>query len=553
MVASPPAAPSRIFISYRREETAYPAGWLYDRLADHYGAGQVFKDVGAIELGDDFVEVISTAVGSCDVLLALIGEEWLTITDQHGRRRLDNPDDFVRLEIEAALERNVLVIPILVDGARMPHADELPDSLARLVRRQALELSPSRFDFDLGRLLRVLDKTLTEVHVEPTAPPEPAEREAAERRSRDPGREAAEWRAREREAKREAVQRPWEPEREAAEWKARERKREAAERRVPARPRRRWRSWLRSWSEAQRSPVGRSTPPERPGPDDEVTFTAGYPGVLTPQLWYSLSVYIHLSRLQAEADRRIADESRWFGQRPAGSKAAAQAPLPKGTQLRVSPEVRGVAFNPPTQELRWLEDLQQVAFRLQATSEAAGQTVLGAVEVHAGPLLVAQVPLSIHIRGVGEPEWGPGTATASTGRLFSSVFTSYAHEDDHVVRAFAEAYRALGIDVLVDKTALRAGEDWKQTLLRLIEEADLFQLFWSEAASRSPYVAEEWQHALLLQDRKGGRFIRPLYWTSPWPPPPAQLAHLHFAALDLTALSSVAGRSRSRPRLLRRR
>jgi hypothetical protein len=160
MVESPAGSTGRIFISYRRDETAYPAGWLYDRLADHYGDAQVFKDVDSIELGDDFVEVISRAVGSCDVLLALIGDQWLTITDQYGRRRLDNPHDFVRLEIEAALARNVRVIPILVDGARMPAAEELPDSLDRLVRRQALELSPVRFDSDTSRLLKVLDTTL---------------------------------------------------------------------------------------------------------------------------------------------------------------------------------------------------------------------------------------------------------------------------------------------------------------------------------------------------------------------------------------------------------
>jgi hypothetical protein len=154
--------PGRIFISYRREETAYPAGWLYDRLADRFGAGQVFKDVDSIQLGDDFVEVITEAVGSCDVLLALIGDEWLRITDEHGRRRLDDPDDFVRLEIEAALTRKVRVIPILVDGARMPRAEELPDSLAKLVRRQSLELSPSRFEFDTSRLLKVLGWTLAE-------------------------------------------------------------------------------------------------------------------------------------------------------------------------------------------------------------------------------------------------------------------------------------------------------------------------------------------------------------------------------------------------------
>ncbi|MDQ0924525.1 hypothetical protein QF038_003033 [Pseudarthrobacter sp. W1I19] len=163
MTSSLPNATGRIFISYRREETAYPAGWLYDRLADRYGGGQVFKDVDSIQLGDDFVESITRAVGSCDVVLVLIGDEWLTITDEHGRRRLDDPDDFVRLEVQAALTRNVRVIPILVDTARMPRADELPESLARLVRRQALEFSPARFEFDTSRLFKVLDNTLAEV------------------------------------------------------------------------------------------------------------------------------------------------------------------------------------------------------------------------------------------------------------------------------------------------------------------------------------------------------------------------------------------------------
>ena len=149
-------------MSYRREDTAYPAGWLYDRLAGHFARSQVFKDIDSIELGDDFADVITTAVGSCDVLLALIGGRWLTVAGQDGRRRLDNPDDFVRLEIEAALARDVRVIPILVEGARMPRADELPASLSKLARRQALELSPSRFDVDTGRLLRVLERTITE-------------------------------------------------------------------------------------------------------------------------------------------------------------------------------------------------------------------------------------------------------------------------------------------------------------------------------------------------------------------------------------------------------
>ena len=167
-VAGPiPAASGRIFISYRREETAYPAGWLFDRLADRFGRDQIFKDVDSIELGDDFVKVINSAVGSCDVLLALIGDQWLTVTDGQGNARLDNPDDYVRLEIEAALTRDVRVIPILVGRASMPRADQLPPSLAMLVRRNALELSPSRFEFDTGRLLKVLERTLGDVRGQP--------------------------------------------------------------------------------------------------------------------------------------------------------------------------------------------------------------------------------------------------------------------------------------------------------------------------------------------------------------------------------------------------
>ena len=90
MAESSRAAPMRMFMSYRREDSAYPANWLYARLTEHFGGGQVFMDVDYIELGDDFVEVITDAVGSCEVMLAMIGDRWLTITDADGKRRLDD-------------------------------------------------------------------------------------------------------------------------------------------------------------------------------------------------------------------------------------------------------------------------------------------------------------------------------------------------------------------------------------------------------------------------------------------------------------------------------
>jgi hypothetical protein len=160
------AAPGRIFISYRHKEDGMAAGWLVERLAGHFGKDQIFKDVDNIELGDDFVKVIADAVGRCDVLLALIGRKWLTIRGDDGRRRIDNPQDFVRLEIEAALQRDIRLIPVLIEGTPMPPVDQVPPSLAALVSRQALQFSAAHAEPELDRLIKALDKTLADVRSE---------------------------------------------------------------------------------------------------------------------------------------------------------------------------------------------------------------------------------------------------------------------------------------------------------------------------------------------------------------------------------------------------
>ena len=149
----------RIFLSYRRQDAAWPARELYDILVAEFGADRIFKDVDDIEPGDDFVDRIQSAVGACDVLLALIGPMWLSVTDDSGRRRLDDPEDFVRLEVETALSRpDVRVIPILIDRAPMPRPSELPPGLRALTRRQAVEINP--VTLDTRRLLAVVHDTL---------------------------------------------------------------------------------------------------------------------------------------------------------------------------------------------------------------------------------------------------------------------------------------------------------------------------------------------------------------------------------------------------------
>src|SRR5271155_1997750 len=160
-----------VFISYRREDSGGFAGRIYDRLLSRLGRENVFFDVDTIPPGRDFVEVLSERVGKCDALLAVIGKHWVSSADSENRRRLDDPHDFVRIEIEAALTRNVPVIPVLVDGAAMPHPNDLPDSLTKLIRRQAVEVSHARFDSDAERLTQTLSQLEDEIRLREANPP----------------------------------------------------------------------------------------------------------------------------------------------------------------------------------------------------------------------------------------------------------------------------------------------------------------------------------------------------------------------------------------------
>ena len=162
-----------IFVSYRRQESSHLAGRLADRLADRFGEGQVFIDVNTIEPGVDFAEEIFRAVAACKVLVAIIGPAWLTAANERGGRRLDDPDDIVRLEIEAALGRGVRVIPILVEGAVMPRRQDLPESLAGLARRQALLIRYESFRYDAGRLVTTLEQILAPAPRATTVPSAP--------------------------------------------------------------------------------------------------------------------------------------------------------------------------------------------------------------------------------------------------------------------------------------------------------------------------------------------------------------------------------------------
>ena len=139
-----------IFVSYRRDDASAYAGRLHDYLVERFGKTNVFIDIESIEPGVDFAQVVEKTLTECDAILVVIGRSWSSAADRDGRRRIENPNDFVRLEIERALALGTRrVIPVLVGGARVPEVEELPESLARLTRRQAFELSDQRWSFDV--------------------------------------------------------------------------------------------------------------------------------------------------------------------------------------------------------------------------------------------------------------------------------------------------------------------------------------------------------------------------------------------------------------------
>jgi hypothetical protein len=153
----------RIFISYRRSDTAGYARAVCNKLTEQFGPDQVFMDVDTIEPGVDFVKQIEEAVGRCSVLLALVGERWST-------ERLQDPLDYVRLEIASALKRDIRVVPVLVDDAVMPAAADLPNDLAPITRRHGLPLSHARFNGDMERVIDCVGRVVAPQQPRATTP-----------------------------------------------------------------------------------------------------------------------------------------------------------------------------------------------------------------------------------------------------------------------------------------------------------------------------------------------------------------------------------------------
>ncbi len=266
----------------------------------------------------------------------------------------------------------------------------------------------------------------------------------------------------------------------------------------------------------------------------DVQFTAFYSKELNPAFWYNLPVYIHLpSMLEA-----ISEDSQGFvAHSPSSGKSSSAVlqTIQRGSEIVAVPELPGCIFNPPRNGIFWLEDWHRMEFRVRAQADTSFQKdsipTLGRIAFYVGPLLVAETKIWAQISDQFNAPQSQKTPECESGNAYKAIFVSYSHQDLTVVEKLETAYKALGMQYLRDVESLRSGEQWNSALLKMIETADIFQLYWSAKAQQSRYVEQEWRYALGLQREN---FIRPVYWEKPMPPVPAELNAIHFAPINLT-------------------
>jgi len=282
--------------------------------------------------------------------------------------------------------------------------------------------------------------------------------------------------------------------------------------------------------------------------DDDVRFTVYRPQTLSPGAWGALLVFAHKTDLVEEAGKPPLDPTEQveaiarahFGNLPVRkTEGDARSGVIRGTRLRITADLPGIRCDPASAEFDWWEPVHHVEFRLLAAPEMVGSVVRGSVRIWCGPLILGEVSVAISITGSAPAIRPP--AVAESAPRYRKIFPSYSHHDRAIVDGFTEIVRTFGDEYLRDVIALRSGEQWRERLLRLIEEADVFQLFWSSNSMRSPYCREEWEHALAL-----GRpfFVRPFYWEDPRPEDRANgLPPVALDALEFAKVTFLAGRA----------
>lgn len=265
-------------------------------------------------------------------------------------------------------------------------------------------------------------------------------------------------------------------------------------------------------------------------PRKDARFAAYYPRETRPQTWIPLKAYLY----RAHAVDLVAQDAREELRGAADIRRveeASRAALAEGALVTATPNLPGFQCNPPSITLGFFEDWHRFDFKLRTQDAPLEQAANGEITFTVEGVIVADLPLSVYVT---EQPNAAAEAEILNAEPYAAIFCSYSRRDTAIVERVERAYRALGLEFLRDVTALRSGEDWDDALLDLIDQADIFQLFWSIEAAASPYVRKEWEHALRRMQREElEAFIRPVYWQQPLAPVPPELSSIHFAYVPL--------------------
>ncbi|HUT34501.1 MAG TPA: Hsp70 family protein [Planctomycetota bacterium] len=288
--------------------------------------------------------------------------------------------------------------------------------------------------------------------------------------------------------------------------------------------------------------------------DENVQFTVYRPAVVRPMEWRTLLAFAHLSELPPDAppeQPHPIEEMKRQVEQALGEKARdytdvrqdSSQGVPREGEITFKPEIPGIEFNPPSRSFLWLESVHCEEFRLRARPELDGEMARGRLTVFLGSIILADIPLAIRVDSHAEATPARPSREPVVRRPYQKVFASYSHKDLEIVEELEQRATStgLGVSYLRDLLNLRAGKVWRKELARMIEEADIFQLFWSWNSMRSDNVRDEWKYALSLRRPD---FVRPVYWEEPRPEdrgkglPPDALDRLHFERIRLGACAS---------------
>ncbi len=260
-------------------------------------------------------------------------------------------------------------------------------------------------------------------------------------------------------------------------------------------------------------------------------FISYFPRVIQPAEWNTLLAYI----FSPGAIIGVASDARRHFEGTKKDVTSSLSPnfafIKPGTSVLIVPQSDTLEFDPPQLTLVFFEDFHRAEFRFRALRSVSSTVPLRArISFYIPPLLIGEIDFSVIALEQEPAPLDPPTPAHAEATPYQRIFVSYSHDDSEVADSLERAYKALGNEYLRDIDILRSGEEWNPALLRHIDEAEIFQLLWSQSAGESPYVRQEWQHALSLQRKQ---FIRPVYWKLPMPAPPPELASIHFAYVVL--------------------